>query len=108
MSQFPIYDSLCQECDPIITQSCYNISDEDKQYLLTTAKHLDMTGREIFYAIIRKDELMLGRSPEDYSFKQMKQCVRIDYDKLSTRTLVLLNAFLRRHEAKVAEDIGEK
>jgi hypothetical protein len=106
MSQFPIYDSLCQECEPIITQSSYNISEQDKQYLLNAVKYLDMTGREIFYAIIRKDELMLGRSPDDYSFKQLKQCVRIDYDKLATRTLVLLNAFLRRHEAKVAEAIG--
>lgn len=106
MSQFPIYDSLCQEIGNLMSHSTpEDFSDADKEYLLETIKHLDVNGREIFYAIIHKDELALGRSPDEYSFKQMKQGVRVDFDKLAIRTKILLHAFLKRHEAKLAEQI---
>lgn len=106
MSQFPIYDSLCQEIgDLMIHCTANDFSEADKEYLLESVKHLDLNGREIFYAIIHKDELAQGRNHDEHSFKQMKQGVRIDFDKLSVRTKILLRAFLRRHEAKLAEQI---
>lgn len=106
MSQFPIYDSLCQQIGDLMHQCTPNdFSDADKEYVLESVKRLDMNGLEIFYAIIRKDELAQGRQQDEHSFKQMKQGVRIDFDKLSVRTKILLHAFLKRHDAKMAEQI---
>lgn len=106
MSQFPIYDSLCQEVGDLVDHCTpQDFLEADKAYIIDSIQHLDVNGREIFYAIIHKDELAQGRHPEEHSFKQMKQGVRIDYDKLSTRTKILLRAFLKRHEVKLAEQI---
>lgn len=102
MSQFPIYDSLCQEINnPSI--DLLEFSEHDKEFLLEKVKDLDSNGKEIFYALIHKDEIIFGKT--EFSFKQMKNCVRIDYDKLFNRTRHLLVAFLRRHEAKLADHI---
>lgn len=101
MSRFPIYDSLCQEIGLSDTTDTTDLSDVEKNYLLEQAKTLDVNGREVFYAIIHQDELIQNRSASEFSFKQMKHCVRVDYDKLATRTKKLLVAFLKRHEANL-------
>lgn len=105
MSQFPIYDSLCSEMTMTQEQQ-QHLLEEQENYLQEHVKDLDITGREIFYALIRKDECMNGRtSPSESSCKQMKHGVRIDYDKLLPRTKLLLYMFLKRHEQKLAEDM---
>lgn len=98
---FPIYESIYNEIQRIEI----DMNEEDEKFIQEQVKTLDTNGREIFYGLIRKDEIMLQKDVSDISYKQMKHGVRIDFDKLSLQTKKLLYAFLKRHEKNMTESI---
>lgn len=102
MSQFPIYESLYNEIHPNGNKE-FNLTEENEKFIQDQVKTLDINGREVFYGIIRKDEFIQGKQETEYSFKQMKHGIRIDFDKLTSHTKTMLYAFLKRHEKNLKE-----
>lgn len=101
MSQFPIYESLYNEIHS--NGNTIIMNEENEKFIQDQVKTLDINGREVFYGIIRKDEFIQGKSSSEYSFKQMKHGIRIDFDKLTPHTKTMLYAFLKRHEKNLKE-----
>lgn len=106
MSAFPLFESLFNE-----TKNNHNepFSIESQDFVLQHIQDLDEYGREIFYSIIRQDQLK--RYPNSVnelpnSCKQMKSGIRIDFDKIPIHVKYMLEEFIKRHLNKINEDIS--
>jgi hypothetical protein len=99
---FPLFDSLYT--DTMDTHET-EFTDENRQFILQHITDLDDYGREIFFAIIRKDQIKsMYTQTLPSSCKQLKSGMRIDFDKIPNHVKFMLFEFMRRHLQKMNED----
>lgn len=101
---FPLFQSLINE-----TSESHNDSfpQEYQDFILQHITDLDENGREIFYAIIRQDQLKRYpdvSEPLPTCCKQMKSGIRVDFDKIPNSVKHMLHSFIKKYLKKVHED----
>lgn len=101
---FPLFQSLFDD-----TLECHNDSfpSDYQEFILQHITDLDENGREIFYAIIRQDQLKRSPSVSESlptCCKQMKSGIRIDFDKIPNAVKHMLHSFIKKYLKKLNED----
>jgi hypothetical protein len=109
MNCFPLYETLFHETTTLRTLP---FPQEDQQYIFRHVAQLDEYGREMFYAIIRQDHVLMTirehASPPVHlppSCRQLKSGLRIDFDKVPNHVKYMLREFIQRHLKKIHEDV---
>lgn len=79
---------------------------EHQEFILDHISNLDENGREIFYAIIRQDQIKQSPLPHALPSccKQMKSGIRIDFDKIPNAVKYMLHSFIEKYMKKLNED----
>jgi hypothetical protein len=101
---FPLFQSLFQDTKDLHKDP---FRKEDQEFILEHITNLDENGREIFYAIIRQDQL--ERTPTSAETlpnccKQMKSGIRIDFDRIPNPVKHMLHSFIKKYLRKLNED----
>lgn len=79
----------------------------EQEFILNHILDLDENGREIFYAIIRQDQINGVPTPPQSlpnCCKQMKSGIRIDFDKIPNSVKYMLHLFIKKYLKKLNED----
>jgi len=99
---FPLFQSLFE-----MTKDEHSIPfpSSSQEFIVKHINDLDENGREIFYAIIRQDQIQRYPSIELPSCcKQMKSGLRIEFDKVPNHVKYMLYSFIEKHLQKINED----
>ena len=104
-ASFPLFQSLFDD-----TLESHNDSfpSDYQEFILQHITDLDENGREIFYAIIRQDQIKKSSNVTADSLptccKQMKSGIRIDFDKIPNAVKHMLHSFIKKYLKKLNED----
>lgn len=102
---FPLFQALYNDTKDRHDQP---FPQDDQIFILEHIADLDEHGREIFYAIIRQDQLKRSLTSNSNSLptccRQMKSGIRVDFDKIPNPVKYMLHSYIKKFLKKMNED----